>query len=167
MKGLFVERGDFGLRLKSEGVRLAAKQLQAADNAIMRVIRGTGGVLYKRFVTDVAVCVKGNETRMGKGKGAFDHWAVRVPTGKVLFEVKQSDDLHEKVIRDVLRIASDKLPGVYEVVKRGAAPRVGLKTMGRRELKSNVVEEMIKNPDRELKNTLKSKEEMYRLFRGR
>lgn len=30
-----------------------------------------------RVFPDIPVCVKGNETRMGKGKGAFEYWACR------------------------------------------------------------------------------------------
>jgi len=40
-----------------------------------------------RVFPDVPVCVKGNETRMGKGKGSFEYWACRVPLGRVVFEV--------------------------------------------------------------------------------
>jgi ribosomal protein L16 len=40
-----------------------------------------------RVFPDVPVCVKGNETRMGKGKGGFEYWACRVPVGRVVFEV--------------------------------------------------------------------------------
>lgn len=165
MKGSTVRFGDYGLRLKSEGVRLTAKQLQEADNAIMRVIRSVGGQLWKRLVTSIAVCEKGNETRMGKGKGAFDHWAVRVPTGKVLFEIA-GEDLHEKVARDVFRKAGDKLPGVYEIIKKGEAPRVGLKAIAKVPAKKNVVAQMAKNPSKEALNELKAKSEQYRVYRG-
>jgi ribosomal protein L16/L10AE len=30
-----------------------------------------------RVFPDLPVCVKGNETRMGKGKGSFEYWACR------------------------------------------------------------------------------------------
>jgi ribosomal protein L16 len=40
-----------------------------------------------RVFPDIPVCVKGNETRMGKGKGSFEYWACRVPLGRVVFEV--------------------------------------------------------------------------------
>ena len=40
-----------------------------------------------RVFPDLPVCVKGNETRMGKGKGTFEYWAVRCPPNKIIFEV--------------------------------------------------------------------------------
>lgn len=47
--------------------------------------------------------------RMGKGKGAFDHWAARVAVNQVVFEIK--GNLHEQVVRDAFRLAGIKLPG--------------------------------------------------------
>lgn len=48
--------------------------------------------------------------RMGKGKGSFDHWATRVGISQILFEIKGR--LHEAVVRDALRLAGNKLPGI-------------------------------------------------------
>lgn len=166
IKGSTVVHGTYGLRLKSEGVRLSAKQLKEADNAIMRVVRTVGGQLWKRFVTSVPVCTKGNETRMGKGKGPFDYWSVRVPTGKILFEMA-GDNLHEKVARDVFRKAGTKLPGVYEVVKKEDSLRVGLNKRIEAPRKTNVVAELEKTPSKEAINIARSKEDQYRLYKGR
>lgn len=166
IKGSTLQLGNFGLRLKSEGVRLTSKQLKEADNAIMRVVRGSGAKLYKRFVASVAVCIKGNETRMGKGKGPFDHWAVRVPTGKILFEIEQGPTLHEKLIRDTFRKAGDKLPGIYEVVTELQLPRVGLNAVTEIPEKINVVEQKLSNPSKQQQNILKGKEEQYRLYKN-
>lgn len=123
-KGLDVDFGSYGLRLKLVGVRLAAIQLKEADECITKILRGTGGQLFRKMCTNIAVCTKGNETRMGKGKGPFDYWAVRVPTGKVVFEIGGS--VHETIARDALRRAGDKLPGVYEFVRKGDPVRVGI-----------------------------------------
>jgi hypothetical protein len=46
-----------------------------------------GAEVFMRVFPDIPVCVKGNETRMGKGKGSFEYWACRVPLGRVVFEV--------------------------------------------------------------------------------
>ena len=40
-----------------------------------------------RLFPDIPVCVKGNETRMGKGKGTFEFWACRATPNKIIFEV--------------------------------------------------------------------------------
>ncbi|ODV61913.1 mitochondrial 54S ribosomal protein uL16m [Ascoidea rubescens DSM 1968] len=165
IKGSTIVFGSYGLRLKSEGVRLSAKQLQEADVVIMRAMRPISGKLYKRFVCSVPVCVKGNETRMGKGKGAFDHWAARVPTGKVLFEI-DAPNLHERVARDTLRKAAQKLSGVYETVTKTDLPRVSLHRTIPVPPKENVVSKMIANPSKELKNILEGKKREYKLYRG-
>ena len=47
---------------------------------------------------------------MGKGKGSFDHWAARVAVSQIVFEI--SGELHEQVIRDAMRLAGNKLPGM-------------------------------------------------------
>ncbi|SCU93451.1 LAFA_0F16468g1_1 [Lachancea sp. 'fantastica'] len=168
-KGSTLQFGRFGLRLKSEGVRLTAQQLKEADNAIMRYVRPlTNGQLWKRLCTNIAVCIKGNETRMGKGKGGFDHWMVRVPTGKIIFEM-DGDDLHEKVAREAFRKAGTKLPGVFEFVSKDSLVRVGLKSF--KNLKDdpvvNYMEKLRKNPTKAFLNEQRSKLPQYRMFKGR
>jgi hypothetical protein len=61
---------------------------------------------------------------MGKGKGKFDYWASRIPVSRIVFELK--GDLHEKVAREAFRLAGHKLPGLWEFVKKGDPPIVGL-----------------------------------------
>lgn len=166
IKGSTLKFGTYGLRLKSEGVRLKAIHLKEADVCIMRMMRPIGGKLWRRLSTNIAICIKGNETRMGKGKGAFDHWAVRVPTGKILFEIAGAE-LHEKVAREAFRKAATKLPGLYEVVTIDHKPRVGLDAFKDEKDTINYFEEAQKKPSKELLNKLKSQEEMYKLYKGR
>jgi len=61
---------------------------------------------------------------MGKGKGSFDHWASRIAVSKVIFELK--GDIHEQVARDAFRLAGNKMPGMYEFVKKGEPAVVGI-----------------------------------------
>lgn len=168
-KGSTLEFGTYGIRLKSEGVRLTAQQLKEADNALMRYVRPlTNGQLFRRLCTNIAVCIKGNETRMGKGKGPFDHWMVRVPTGKIIFEMK-GDDLHERVAREAFRKAGTKLPGVYEFVAPQSPVRVGLHKFvaGENGKSIDYLQQLNKRPTKEYLATVKSKNPQYRLFRGR
>lgn len=164
IKGSTLQFGQYGLRLKSDGVRLAAIQLKEADNWLMRTVRPSGGKLIRRLQTNIAVCTKGNETRMGKGKGPFDYWAVRVPTGKILFEIN-APTLHEKVARDAFRIAADKLPGIYEFVTLNSLPKAGFDRVTAVKPTENAVEKMKANPDRKLANALKGNDEFYKLYR--
>ncbi|CCD22688.1 mitochondrial 54S ribosomal protein uL16m NDAI_0A05330 [Naumovozyma dairenensis CBS 421] len=169
IKGSTLQFGTFGMRLKSEGTRLTADQLKAADTALMRYVRPlNNGQLWRRLCCNVAVCVKGNETRMGKGKGDFDHWMVRVPTGKIIFEMS-GDNLHERVAREAFRKAGDKLPGVYEFVSKESLVRVGLHGFKDEKLikETNYYQKLQEKPTKEFLNVLKAKEPEYRLFRGR
>ena len=50
IKGNSLEFGKIGLRLKSQGIRMHANQLQAADKVLRRELRPTKSKLYTRFV---------------------------------------------------------------------------------------------------------------------
>lgn len=165
-KGSTVQFGTYGLRLKSEGVRLKAIQLKEADNSIMRMMRPVGGQLWRRLSTGIAVCIKGNETRMGKGKGAFDHWMARVPTGKVIFEIA-GENLHEQVAREAFRKAATKLPGLYEFIKVDTPVRVGLKHLIPKEEKINYFTEEKKNPSKVYLNKQQANDDIYKLYKNR
>ena len=122
-KGTTVQIGDYGLRLKTDGQRYTAKQLQTTEAVIRRVIKVEKGArAYLRPVCDVPVCRKGNETRMGKGKGEFEYWATRVCTGKIVWEIGGAS---EEIAREAFRQAGNKLPGVYEFVRKGDPAVVG------------------------------------------
>ncbi|KAH9038526.1 mitochondrial ribosomal protein L16 [Lactarius pseudohatsudake] len=125
VKGSTLAYGDWGLRIKGDGVRLSAKQLTSAEEVIKRKIKVVKGAkVYMRVFPDIPVCIKGNETRMGKGKGTFEFWATRVPTGRVIFEIGGAP-IREELARDALRQAGNKLPTVMEFIDRKAPPRLG------------------------------------------
>ncbi|KAF8877183.1 mitochondrial ribosomal protein L16 [Infundibulicybe gibba] len=125
IKGTTLAYGEWGIRIKGNGVRLSAKQLTTAEEVIKRkikVIKGTK--VYLRVFPDIPVCIKGNETRMGKGKGTFEYWATRVPKGRVIFEIGGTP-IREELARDALRQAADKLPTTMEFINRSTPPRLG------------------------------------------
>ena len=77
LKGTTLAHGSFGIRLLASA-RLTAEQLDASQVAIKRKLKLVKGAqVWMRVFPDLPVCVKGNETRMGKGKGGFEFWAVR------------------------------------------------------------------------------------------
>ncbi|KAF9652309.1 ribosomal protein L16 [Thelephora ganbajun] len=128
-KGTTLAYGEWGLRIKGNGVRLTAKQLQTAEEVIKRKIKQVkGSKVYLRVFPDIPVCIKGNETRMGKGKGTFEFWATRVPTGRVIFEIGGTP-IREELARDALRQAGDKLPSTTEFITRNTPPRLGDKLL--------------------------------------
>ncbi|TFY82061.1 hypothetical protein EWM64_g1956 [Hericium alpestre] len=100
VKGTTLAYGEWGIRIKGAGVRLTAKQLTTAEEVIKRKIKVVkGSKVYLRVFPDIPVCLKGNETRMGKGKGTFEFWATRVSTGRVIFEIGGAP-IREELARD-------------------------------------------------------------------
>ncbi|KAF9788674.1 mitochondrial ribosomal protein L16 [Thelephora terrestris] len=129
VKGTTLAYGEWGLRIKGNGVRLTAKQLQTAEEVIKRKIKQVkGSKVYLRVFPDIPVCIKGNETRMGKGKGTFEFWATRVSTGRVIFEIGGTP-VREELAREALRQAGDKLPSTTEFITRTTPPRLGNKVL--------------------------------------
>ncbi|KAH8677353.1 ribosomal protein L10e/L16 [Xylariales sp. PMI_506] len=124
VKGTTVAWGDYGLRMTDHHRRISAKQLKVAEDTIKGRLRGEKYRLYKRVACNVGVYVSGNEMRMGKGKGSFDHWATRVAVNQIVLELKGM--VHEQVVRDAFRLAGNKLPGQWEFVKKGTPPVVGI-----------------------------------------
>ena len=76
-KGNSLQFGQFGLRLKSEGVRLTALQLKEADNAIMRYVRPlNNGQLWRRLCTNIAAV---SYTHLDVYKRQALHWCETYP----------------------------------------------------------------------------------------
>jgi len=125
-KGTTLQFGDYGIRIVGEeGGRLTAKQLKSADTALKRKLKVVkGSNVWMRVFPDIPVCVKGNETRMGKGKGSFEYWACRAPPGRVIFEVG-GGGLREEIAREALKLASVRLPFRTEFITPASPPRLG------------------------------------------
>ncbi|KAK9383954.1 mitochondrial 54S ribosomal protein uL16m [Kockiozyma suomiensis] len=164
MKGTTLEFGNYGLRLISDGVRISAKQMKEAENVMMRIVRPLAGVhIFPRLTTNVAVCTKGNETRMGKGKGPFDYWAVRVATGKILLEL--TGEIHEQVAKEAFRLAAQKLPGNYEVISKDTNfPMMGF-TKAEKPVVENIFEKLEREPSRDYMIKKKAKNANFASYR--
>ncbi|MFH1594453.1 MAG: 50S ribosomal protein L16 [Candidatus Omnitrophota bacterium] len=97
--------GEFGLKALENGW-VKDRQIEAARVALMRHTR-RGGKLWIRIFPDKPVTKKPAETRMGKGKGAPDHWVAVVRKGRILFEM---EGMPLEIARDSMRLAAHKLP---------------------------------------------------------
>jgi len=104
-RGVQVSFGEFGLQAL-EPCWMTQRQIEAARRAVVRYCKRRGK-LWVRIFPDKPVTQKPAETRMGKGKGAVDHWVAVVRPGRILFEVAGLD---EGIAREALRLASHKLP---------------------------------------------------------
>lgn len=112
-RGSEVSFGDFGLQATSCG-RVTSRQIEAARIAMTRHVK-RGGKVWIRVFPDKPISKKPAETRMGKGKGAPDHWVAIVKPGRVMYEL---DGVPEDVAREAFRLAGHKLPVGTRFVKR-------------------------------------------------
>ena len=71
--------------------------------------------MWIRVFPDKSVTARAADTRMGKGKGAPDHWVAVVKPGKVLFEMA---GIPEETAKHALRLAASKMPMATRVVAR-------------------------------------------------
>ena len=103
-RGSDVSFGDYGLQAL-EPCWLTDRQIEAARVAMTRFIK-RGGKIWIRVFPDKPITKKPQETRMGKGKGAPDHWVAVVKRGRVMFEVA---GVSEDAVREAFRRAGHKL----------------------------------------------------------
>lgn len=111
--GFLLNFGSYALKA-TEPERVTARQIEAARRAITRHMKRQGRV-WIRIFPDVPVTAKPTEVRMGKGKGAVDHWAARCHPGRILFEI---DGVPDDIAREALRLGAAKLPVRTKVVTR-------------------------------------------------
>lgn len=111
--GAFVTFGDFGIQVLERGW-LTNQQIESCRVSINRYFQRKGKV-WIRIFPDKPVTKKPAEVRMGKGKGAVDHWVAVVRPGKVLFEV---GNVSKEMAQNALRRAAAKLPLKTRFVER-------------------------------------------------
>ena len=103
-RGVELEFGDYALRAIEPGW-VTARQIEAARRTLVRYMRRRGKV-WIRIFPDKPVTQRAAETRMGKGKGAVDHWVAVVKPGRIMFEISGLD---EASAREAMKLASHKL----------------------------------------------------------
>jgi len=110
MKGLSqrghrLSNGMFGVKAL-DSVFVSSRQIEAARIAATRYMKREGQLWIKIF-PDKPITKKPLEVRMGKGKGALDHYVAVVKPGRILFEIS---GVPIDVAKEALRLASQKLP---------------------------------------------------------
>ena len=106
-----IDFGDIAL-VAMEPTWLDTKIIEAARVAINRKLDRKGNVWIRVF-PDKPITKKPAEVRMGKGKGAPDHWAAVIKPGMILFEVGGVD---LRLAHRALELAGDKLPVLTKIV---------------------------------------------------
>ena len=108
--------GDFGIQALERG-SMTSNQIEAARVAVTRHLKRKGKVWIRVF-PQKPITKKPLEVRMGKGKGAVDHWVAPIKPGTMLFEV---GGVSESLARSGLGLADSKLPFKCRFVAREIA----------------------------------------------
>ena len=112
-RGSTISFGSYALKSLDEGF-ITSRQIEAARIAMTRYMKREGKV-WIRIFPDKPITAKPLEVRMGKGKGALDHWVAVIKPGKILFEM---DGVPVDVAKEALRLAAQKLPVMTKTVLR-------------------------------------------------
>ena len=112
-RGSTISFGSFGLKALGSG-RLTNRQIEAARIAMTRYMKREGTV-WIRIFPDKPITAKPQEVRMGKGKGALDHYVAVIKPGRIMFEM---DGVPLETAQEALRLAAQKLPILTKFVVR-------------------------------------------------
>ena len=112
-KGSSISFGSFALKSLEFG-RLTSRQIEAARIALTRNMTREGKVWIRVF-PDKPLTSKPAEVRMGKGKGAVDHYVAEVQPGRIIFEI---EGVSPEIAYASLRLGAQKLPMLCKTVTR-------------------------------------------------
>jgi large subunit ribosomal protein L16 len=112
-RGSTISFGSFAIKAL-DSVFITSRQIEAARIAATRYMKREGQ-LWIRIFPDKPITNKPAEVRMGKGKGALDHWVAVVKPGRIIFEL---DGVNSEVAKEALRLAAQKLPVKTRFVTR-------------------------------------------------
>jgi large subunit ribosomal protein L16 len=112
-RGNTIAFGTYGLKAL-EPSRITDRQIEAARVAMTRHMKREGSV-WIRIFPDKPITSKPAEVRMGKGKGALDHYVAVVKPGTIMFEM---DGIPYSVAVEAFSLAAQKLPIKTKVIVR-------------------------------------------------
>lgn len=112
-RGSKISFGEWAIKAVSVGY-LAERELEAARRAMTRHMK-RGGKVWMRVFPDRPVTAKPLESRMGKGKGAVDHFAAVVRPGRIIFEIS---GVSPRIAQEAFRLASHKLSVKTRVIEK-------------------------------------------------
>lgn len=119
-RGTEINFGEYALQALEPGW-MTQRQIEAARRALVRFMKRKGKVWIRVF-PDKPVTKRAAETRMGKGKGAVDHWVAVVRPGRIIFEVA---GLEEDIAREAMRLAAHKLALKTKIIVRRDIAQMG------------------------------------------
>ncbi len=112
-RGSTLSFGTFGLKALA-ATWITNRQIEAARIAMTRHMKREGNV-WIRIFPDKPVTSKPAEVRMGKGKGALDHYVAVVKPGRIMFEIS---GIPLDTATEALKLAAQKLPLATKIVVR-------------------------------------------------
>lgn len=112
-RGSTLAFGTFGLKAM-EPAWITNRQIESSRVAITRYMKREGKV-WIRIFPDKPITKKPLEVRMGKGKGAPDHWVAVVKPGRIMFEI---EGVPVDVAVEAMRLGAQKLPIKTKFVTR-------------------------------------------------
>jgi len=112
-RGSTIAFGSFGLK-SLDTAFITNRQIESARIAMTRYMKREGNV-WIRIFPDKPITSKPLEVRMGKGKGALDHYVAVIKPGRIMFEI---EGVSEETAKEALRLAAQKLPVLTKTVKR-------------------------------------------------
>jgi large subunit ribosomal protein L16 len=95
-KDFVLNSGKFGLKVVENGY-ISFKVVKAIFNFLKKRIKKNGKI-WLNITPNMLFTRKPLETRMGKGKGNFDYYAVLVKKGKIIIEVEVYTSIKVKVL---------------------------------------------------------------------
>ncbi len=104
-RGSEIKFGDYALKTMEAGW-VTARQIESARRAMTHYTK-RGGRIWIRIFPDKPITRKPQETRMGSGKGAVDHYVAVVRPGTIIFEM---GGVEHDIAKEAMRRASRKLP---------------------------------------------------------
>jgi large subunit ribosomal protein L16 len=104
-RGHQLAAGSFAIKTLEEAW-ITGRQIEASRQAITRYMKREGQ-LWIRIFPDKPITKKPAEVRMGKGKGALEHYVARVTPGRILFEI---EGVPMDIAKEALRLGAQKLP---------------------------------------------------------
>jgi len=103
--------GTHGIQALAKGF-LTVQQVEAVRRTITSKLKRKVKVWIRAY-PDYPRTAKPKEVRMGRGKGAVDHWVCFVKPGKILFEVVSKNPT---LIQETLEFTLRKLPFLAHVI---------------------------------------------------
>ena len=104
-KSVFLKKGVFGIKSQQAGI-ISSKNIESARQSISRKTKRKGKIWINIF-PDLPITSKSSGVRMGKGKGSFHNWSVKVKPGTVLFEIC---GISQKIAKAAFKTGRAKLP---------------------------------------------------------